>query len=69
MKTIDHERQSGWLGRRFDAFDRRLEAILGEGRISRREKKARANQAAEAVNDLIEGIAAEIGNLDERTRG
>ena len=64
MKETDSTRRSDWLDRRFVRFDRRLKGILGAGRIPRRQKEARADQAMEAVDDLIEGIAAGFGQID-----
>lgn len=69
MKETDRKRHSGWFERRFADFDHRLKGILGEERIPRREKRARADQAAEAVNDLIDRIAADVGNIDKRPTG
>lgn len=67
MNNGDTGRQAGWLDGRFAGFDRRLKGILGEGRILRREKGARAEQAMRAVDDLIEGITDDLG-LSEKSR-
>lgn len=61
MKSNESDRDGGWIVGRFDDFDRRLKAILGEGRISRHEKRAKARQAMQAVDDLIDGIAEDLG--------
>ena len=56
--------QGGWLDSRFAEFNRQLKGILGQGRIHRREKKAKAEQAMLAVDDLIEGITEDIGKIE-----
>lgn len=65
MKQDDTRRPGGWLDGRFAGFDRRLKDILGEGRIPRQEKKAKAEQAMLAVDDLIEGITEDISKIDK----
>jgi hypothetical protein len=65
MKQGDTSRQGGWLDSRMADFDHRLKGILGEGRIRRREKRAKAEQAMQAVDDLIEGIADDLGKIDK----
>lgn len=67
MKEGGTGRQSGWLDGRFAGFDRRLKGILGEGRILRREKRAKAEQAMQAVDDLIEGITDDLG-MSEKSK-
>ncbi len=66
MKTGDTGRAGRWLDGRFEQFDHQLKGILGEGRIPRREKRARAEQAMGAVHDLIEGISDDLGQVDGR---
>lgn len=68
MRTSDSYRGGGWLDGRFDDFDRRLKAILGEGRIPRHEKRAKARQAMRAVDDLIDGIAEDLGQTGKGRR-
>lgn len=65
MEKGEPRRQSGWLEGRFAEFDRRLKGILGEGRISRREKEAKAEQAILAVDDLIEGITDDMSQIEK----
>ena len=65
MNKGDTGRQSGWLDNRFAGFDRRLRGILGEGRIPHREKRAKAEQAMQAVDDLVEGIADDLGLIEK----
>lgn len=65
MKKGETRRQGGWREGRFADFDRRLKGTLGEGRIPRQEKKARAEQAILAVDDLIEGITDDIGQFEK----
>lgn len=60
VKEGDTGRQGGWLDGRFADFDRRLEGILGGRRIRRREKRAKAEEAMEAVDDLIEDITDDL---------
>lgn len=45
-------------------FGRRLNSILGEGRIPRAEKKAKAEAAIQAVDDLVNAIDGEISGID-----
>lgn len=65
MKKGESRRQGGWLDGRFAEFDRRLKGILGEKRIPRHEKEAKAEQALQAVDDLIEGITADISQIEK----
>lgn len=65
MNNGDTGRQSGWLDGRFAGFDRRLKGILGEGRIPHREKRAKAEQAMQAVDDLVQGIADDLGLIEK----
>lgn len=44
----------------FSRFGRRLRGILGEGRIPRAEKEAKAREAIRVVDDLIAGIEKDI---------
>lgn len=65
MKKGVTGRQNGWLDGRFSSLDRRLKEILGEGRIPRREKRAKAEQAMQVVDDLIEGITDDLGSSEK----
>lgn len=65
MKKGETRRQGGWLDGRFAEFNRQLKGILGKGRIPRQEKKAKAEKAMLAVDDLIEGITEDISKIEK----
>ena len=44
----------------------RLDSILGNDPIPRREKRAKAEAAMQAVNDLVEAVEEEIKEVDGR---
>lgn len=65
MKT-DRGSRDGAIDGHLARFGRRLDSILGSGRIPRTEKKAKAEAAIQAVDDLVKAIDGEISGLDRR---
>jgi hypothetical protein len=65
MKT-DEVARGGDIDTLLARFGRRLNSILGEGRIPRTEKKAKAEAAIQAVDDLVKAIDEEITGIDKR---
>lgn len=63
MTERDADRRRGWLDDRLARFDDRLKGILGEGRIPRREKRAKAEEAIQAVNELIDDITDDVEEM------
>ena len=63
MKT-DESARGGTIDGHLARFGRRLNSILGEGRIPRAEKKAKAEAAIQAVDDLVNAIDGEISEID-----
>lgn len=64
MKTDDA--RGGTIDGHLARFGRRLNSILGEGRIPRTDKEAKAEAAIQAVDDLVEAVDEEIARLDRR---
>ena len=56
----DEVTRSGTIDGHLARFGRRLNSILGEGRTPRAEKKAKAEAAIRAVDELVEAIDTEI---------
>lgn len=50
----------GPVERRLRGFGHRLEEILGRGRVRRADKKSKAEAALAAVEDLVDGIEADV---------
>lgn len=65
MKT-DEAARGGTIDGHLARFGRRLNSILGEGRIPRAEKKAKAEAAMQAVDDLVNAIDGQISGIDRR---
>jgi hypothetical protein len=63
MKT-DEAARGGNIDGHLARFGRRLNSMLGERRISRAEKKAKAEAAIQAVDDLVKAIDGEISGID-----
>ena len=63
MKT-DEAARGGNIDGHLARFGRRLNSILGEGRIPRAEKKAKAEAAIQAVDDLVKAIEGDISGVD-----
>jgi hypothetical protein len=64
MKTDDS--RGGTIDGHLARFGRRLNSILGEGRIPRSDKKVKAEAATQAVDDLVKAIDEEIGGIHTR---
>jgi len=65
MKT-DEAARGGTIDGHLARFGRRLNSILGEGRILRAEKKAKADEAIQAVDDLVKAIDGGISGIERR---
>lgn len=65
MKT-DEDARGRSIDRHLAGFGRRLNSILGEGRIPRAERKAKAEAAIQAVDELVTAIDREISEFDNR---
>lgn len=64
MKTDDA--RGGTIDGHLARFGRRLNSILGEGKIPRTDKEAKAEAAIQAVDDLVKAVDEEIAGIDRQ---